>query len=322
MNKILTISIAAYNVEQYIEMCLNSFADEIFNDTLEVLIIDDGGTDSTRSKAELFAEKYPSVFKVIHKENGGWGSTLNYSFKNASGKYIKQLDGDDYFDHDNMLELISYLKQCDDDIVYTPFVLVDDKTGNTIRTVGYNNKFIEKQSYVLEEAINDVDLVMHMCTFKTDIMRKCELLEHCFYTDVEMVIKGFINASTISFLNTPIYFYRISRDGQSVSVSGFKKHCEEHLRVLNVCLSCMSEMKASNVKTAVINRLKGMTSEHFIACLCLDVCRENKRLLIAFDKGIKNNYPEVYQSDSKIVKLCRISRFILYPVLAARVQHG
>ncbi len=320
MNKLLTVSIAAYNVEQYIEKCLNSFTLDFFDEYLEVLIIDDGATDNTLKIAEQYVSRYPNIFKAVHKKNGGWGSTLNYAFKNATGKYLKQLDGDDYFNQENLIQLIEYLGRTDDDIIYTPFVYIDDKTGEVIRTAGFKEEWDEQVSYSLNDVINKIDLAMHMCTFKLGLLRDCELLEHCFYTDVELVVKGFSKANSISFINRPVYYYRISRDGQSVSVSGFKKHYKEHLNVLIRSIEYTRTLQSSKIKQSMIKRLTGMAGEQYLAFLCLDISIEHKKELIEFDKMLCINYPELYGIDAKIPLFCRRTKFVFYPLLARRVQ--
>ena len=96
--KVLTVSIAAYNVEDYLKKCLDSFVDEgnpLMN-AVEVIIVSDGSKDNTVSIAKEYQEKYPDTFVLIDKENGGYGSTINASLKKATGKYFKLVDGDDW----------------------------------------------------------------------------------------------------------------------------------------------------------------------------------------------------------------------------------
>ncbi len=98
MEKLLTIVVPAYNVEKYIKNCLDSFIDLSVLRSLEILIVDDGSTDSTASLAHTYEQKYPYSFKVLSKENGGHGSTINYAIPRATGKYFKVVDGDDWLD--------------------------------------------------------------------------------------------------------------------------------------------------------------------------------------------------------------------------------
>ena len=83
----------------------------MYKDELEVLIVDDGSKDDTAEIAKRYEERYPNTFKLVKKENGGWGSTLNKGIEIGTGKYFKQLDGDDYFSHENLDDFILYLKK-------------------------------------------------------------------------------------------------------------------------------------------------------------------------------------------------------------------
>lgn len=64
---------------------------------------------------------YPESIKVIKKENGGYGSTINNSINMATGKYFKQLDGDDWYDSDNLELLVKELEKINVDVIYTPY---------------------------------------------------------------------------------------------------------------------------------------------------------------------------------------------------------
>ncbi|MCD7790137.1 MAG: glycosyltransferase family 2 protein [Bacteroides thetaiotaomicron] len=91
MNKILTTSIAAYNVENYIRRTNDSLIDEEIIDDLEILVVDDGGKDNTLKIAQEYVEKYPKSIFPVHKENGGYGFTINTSTElrreNISSEY-------------------------------------------------------------------------------------------------------------------------------------------------------------------------------------------------------------------------------------------
>ena len=100
MGKLLTISIAAYNVEKFIKKTLDSLI--VDSDELEVLIVNDGSKDETLKIAKEYEIKYPNIFRAIDKENGGYGSTINTGIIEATGKFFKQLDGDDWFETESI----------------------------------------------------------------------------------------------------------------------------------------------------------------------------------------------------------------------------
>ena len=109
--KLLTISIAAYNVQSYIEQNLNSIIKSKYIDLIEVFVVDDGGQDNTLAIAQKYAEKYPDSIYPVHKENGGYGTTVNYSAEHATGKYFRLLDGDDWFNTEGLDKLMEHIQQ-------------------------------------------------------------------------------------------------------------------------------------------------------------------------------------------------------------------
>lgn len=129
MQKLLTITVPVYNVEQYIRQCLDSFLVADISNDLEILVIDDGTKDQSAFIAADYEVKYPNIFHVIHKENGGHGSAVNKGIENASGKYFKVVDGDDWVDPVSLKKLVLFLKKTDSDMIINNFCSVIDGTS-------------------------------------------------------------------------------------------------------------------------------------------------------------------------------------------------
>ncbi len=229
MDKVLTISIAAYNSEQYIQKALDSLITTEIIDDLEIFVIDDGGTDATLRIAQTYAERYPQSIFPVHKENGGYGSTVNYSLDHASGKYFKLLDGDDWFAVDNLCEYVRTLKTVDTDIIITPFMkYVEGGESRLVNSV---------EGYVLDQDLDISGLEfrkvfgMWAITYKTELVKKSnlQLPLHCLYTDQIYSTVPFAYANTIRFVDKHVYCYRLGRDGQSVSKESRIKHRKSHL---------------------------------------------------------------------------------------------
>ena len=121
---------AAYNVQDTISRALDSLLDQRISNDLEIFVVDDGGKDATLSIAQRYADKYPNTVFPIHKENGGYGSTINESLSRASGKYFKQLDGDDWFITKNLVEFIEILKNTEADCVISEIAEFRVATGD------------------------------------------------------------------------------------------------------------------------------------------------------------------------------------------------
>ena len=92
--KLLTITVPCYNSEKYMRKCIDSLLPG--GEDVEILIVDDGSTDKTAEIADEYAEKYPTIVKAIHKENGGHGSGVNTGIEKASGLFFKVVDSDDW----------------------------------------------------------------------------------------------------------------------------------------------------------------------------------------------------------------------------------
>ena len=145
MEKLLTVSVAAYNgaatLQKALESCL--VADERLQALLDVIIIDDGSTDGTAALAQAFVQAHPGSFRLVSKVNGGYGSTLNTAVELASGRYFRTLDCDDWFDTNALQTLLRRLQNCTADAVYTNYRTVQEtaverplmSAANLIQTV-------------------------------------------------------------------------------------------------------------------------------------------------------------------------------------------
>ena len=315
MKKILTVSIAAYNVEDYIEECLMPFTQNGVSERCEVLIIDDGGTDSTREIAERFERELPDTFKVIHKENGGWGSTVNTGIRLAHGKYFKQLDGDDFFNPNSLKEFLDALEKLNSDVVLSPFITFISDTKEVVKSNDPITQFcvVPYHEYFLSELKRE-NIAMHQCTFRTSMLQANDisLLEHTFYTDVELVIKALCNSNTVSFVPMTVYCYRTARDGQSMSAEGMRKHYKEHEKVLFGIAEYLRKSKTSPGYTLSEKRLNTMVRWQYLFYTNLIPNYKHLKEIRAFDRRLKKEYPEFYYQSSKKVKLMRATGFLTY----------
>lgn len=93
LNGLVSIVVPVYNVENYIERCVQSIMTQTYS-MIEVILVDDGSTDSSADLCEALADKDDRI-KVIHKENGGLSSARNAALPLVEGEYLTFVDGDD-----------------------------------------------------------------------------------------------------------------------------------------------------------------------------------------------------------------------------------
>ena len=317
MEKILSISIAAYNIEKYIYSTIESLINEDVIEKMEILIVSDGSTDNTVKIGKEYEKKYPGSIRVIEKENGGWGSTVNAGIQNARGKYFKLIDGDDQAMTENLSDFVHYLEKSNYDLVLTPYIEFIDETGELKEKISYGE--FAGGGISASDIPEDAHVNMHECCFKTSLLKDnhIKITEKCFYTDVEFVIRGLSVTKSIGFLDKIIYKYRVARAEQSMSINGFRKHYRDHLKMTYNMLEFEKNYSGdAQIKNVIQNRLKKVVMMQYNIFCLLEGTAEQKTDLEKFDELLKYNYPSLYHVSMKKVTLLRKSKFISYPFLA------
>lgn len=233
--KLLTVSVAAYNVEAYLDRCLASFADERLAAGLEVLVIDDGSSDRTAAIAAEWQEKYPAVFRLIRKENGGHGSTVNRGIAEAAGRYFRVVDGDDWVDTDAMADLLTRLSRVDTDMAVDQRTLVQMKTGQETRQPLPESTPFDRPVSFLDYAGQDYcDYYnLHTVMIRTALLREwgIALQEGIFYVDYEYVLKATARCRDVTFLPLFTYRYLVGNAAQSVDPDNYVRRISHHRRM-------------------------------------------------------------------------------------------
>lgn len=248
MEKVLSIIIPTYNMEKYLNKCLDSLIVPNM-DLLEVLVINDGSKDRSSEIAHEYEKKYPNVFRVIDKENGNYGSCVNRGLIEASGKYFRILDADDYYSCEDLNSFLQYLLKSDTDIVFTSFTVRDFNNNIKERleipkVLVNGSKFIENFDFNshFEQDVRR----MHCITTKTAILKSNKYFqtENISYTDMQFVFYSILYSSTVGFCDYNIYQYCLGRDGQTMSVSSMiKNHNHFYLNAKRLLLEYKNYVK-------------------------------------------------------------------------------
>ncbi len=246
--KILTVSVAAYNMENYLEECLSSLAIPEIAEELEVFVNDDGGTDRSLEIAKAYGRKFPGTFIPVHKENGGWGSTVNYSIAHATGKYFKILDGDDWFDRDGLAKLVAELKRTDADVVATDYAYARAGKFEPKKLQSMADGQVCQMTDVLETM---PALIVHNLCYRTDILRASGLTcpEHMPHTDFYYDIVPFLRVKTVQYFALQLNYYRVGREGQSTSPTEIIRHYDDYVFILKNILAVCTKAEADGQRS-------------------------------------------------------------------------
>ena len=248
--KTITFAVPCYNSASYMDKCIESLL--ACGDDIEILIVDDGSTkDNTAEKADEWQERHPDIVRAIHKENGGHGSAVNTGLANATGRYFKVVDSDDWLDADAMAEVMRYLRRQMElkdptDLVIANYVY--EKVHEGTRTVmRYRNVFPVGQEFTWDEVGSfgpSQYLLMHSVIYRTDLLVDMDLKlpEHCFYVDNIFVYVPLPHVKTMYYLDVDMYRYFIGREDQSVNESVMMGRIDQQLRVTRVMIDAVDVM--------------------------------------------------------------------------------
>ena len=302
MDKILTVVIPVYNMEKYLDNCLQSFIFDKEEKGLELLVVNDGSKDNSLKIANEYAKKYPDIFKVIDKENGGHGSTINAGLKVATGKYFKVVDSDDWVDTDNFAKMFNDLKDLSTDCVICNGTTIVDGTNKRYPILSVKMQF--NQDLQISQAKKDI-FYMSSTTFLTKKIKDTTLTEKCFYVDAEY--NSFTLSQCKDYICLPynVYMYRIGRPGQSVSDEGFYKHRDNHLTIVK---SLINNYYAGNKSYLTLEKCKWIVKWHYFNYI--RIFYKDKNLineLKDFDAYLKK-YDELYKSSNKYFRIRTLRR--------------
>ena len=115
MEPLISVIVPIYNVEKYLNRCIESIVNQIYKN-LEIILVDDGSPDNCPQICDEWKEKDNRI-KVIHKENGGLSDARNAGIRNASGEYISFVDADDTIEINTYLNIKNVINQCKPDII-------------------------------------------------------------------------------------------------------------------------------------------------------------------------------------------------------------
>ncbi|MDK4463594.1 glycosyltransferase family 2 protein [Enterococcus faecium] len=301
MNKILSITIPSYNTSNYIDFCLPTFLTnaELLDD-IEILIVNDGSKDDTLLKALKYEEQYPNTVKVIDKENGGHGSTINKGIEFATGKYFKVVDGDDWVDSLNLTKLVQQLKRLDVDMVVNPYIEYNERKKQK-KIISVEKQQLETKMDFSNLKLESV-IPMHSITYSTSILKENKICldEKVFYVDVEYILYPIPFIKKIYFLDYPVYIYRYDTPDQSVNTKNTQKNVLHHLKVVDSVTSFCSNLPKKtneNIKEYILERTIRLINSQYNIYFSFPPSKKMKLTINEFDNHIKKNYPSIYNNE-------------------------
>ena len=229
----VSVIVPFYNVENYIEKCLETLVNQTLKD-IEIILVNDGSKDRSIDIVNKFLKQYPEKIVYLEKENGGLSDARNFGIPHAKGEYIAFLDSDDYVEKDMYENMYELAKKEDSDMVECDFYWEYPDKLKKDEGIIYHGK---------KEMIEKVRVVAWNKLIKKEILEKSDVkfAKGLRYEDVEFTYKLVPYIEKVSFLKKPCVHY-VQREG---SISN--KQNERNKEIFDVLDNVINYYKEKNI---------------------------------------------------------------------------
>ena len=305
----VSVIVPVYNVDKYVDKCLNSLVNQTLND-IEIIVVNDGSTDASEEIVKKYINKYPNLIKYIKQENQGLSDARNNGLKLVTSDYVMFVDSDDYVCNNILEKMYNKILEENSDFVICGNNVVNEEDliiSSTYPNMNDNQDIITKM------------LLGNLCAWNKII--KKELLEdkdlafrsRVWYEDIDFSFKLFIKAKKMSFLEENLYNYLL-RDGSIMN----SKNLSRNLELLDAFDAIISYTKKYNVYEKYYKEIEFLAINHiYISCIVRIITnlnvdkKEKNKLLKKMLEYMDNNFLG-YPKNGYIKKLSNNRKIIYY----------
>jgi glycosyltransferase involved in cell wall biosynthesis len=208
--KKVSIIIPTYNQSQYLSEAIDSVLAQNYKDS-EIIIVNDGSTDSTEKIIKHYQQKYPEKIKYFYKKNGGQASARNLGMKNAQGEHFAFLDADDLWLPEKLEKQINKLQESNADICYTDAEMFGNElvAGKRFSEIAefHEGKILKeliKTNFIVNSSVLMKRLVFEKVGFQKKFLKRVE--------DYEYWLRVALNNFQLVFIGEPLVLYRVHEE--------------------------------------------------------------------------------------------------------------
>ncbi len=221
MNELISVIVPVYNVESYLEKCLDSIINQTYSN-IEIILINDGSTDSSFEICKKYKKKDKRII-LINKKNGGLSSARNAGIEKFTGNYLLFVDSDDYIERDMVEKLYNNIMSNDADISVCNFFITEkgiDKKNNSCKN------FIIKDETKYNFLYNSYSLQTILSwnkLYKKHIFKDIRYPKDLLHED-QYIIEEILNkAKTINYMTKEFLYHYVQRDQSIMKTFNVKR---------------------------------------------------------------------------------------------------
>ena len=246
---LISVIIPVYNVEKYLNQCLDSIVNQTLKE-IEIIVINDASTDNSLQIIHEYSKKYKNIKVIDNKQNEGLYNARNIGLKNAIGKYIGFVDSDDYIEYDMYESLYFKAQETNADIVSCNYNIFYENTKKT-KKINFS-----KSIYLLEKSNNNLigaeEILFYTSVpwnkiFKKDFLTKNNIMFDSkikFFYDACFNRICYLNADKIIYIPQFLYTYRKFRKDSIRN----KKETKNVYDIFMVSQSLINYVKTNNME--------------------------------------------------------------------------
>ena len=273
----ISVIVPVYNVEDYLEKCLDSLLNQTMTD-FEILCVDDGSTDHSNEILYLYRNRDPRI-RILEKTNGGLSDARNYGMKAASAPVVMFVDSDDFLEPQALEKAYARMKETDADMVIFDVYQYFMKTGKKeIIANQYNGErtySLQQNPELMTRILNCAWNKMVRLSLFTD--HHIEYPKGYLYEDLGTTYKLVLKARKIAFVNEPLYNYLADRPGNITQSFDRKAY-----HILDMSREILDYYRAEGVFEQYREELKFL--------VCVNIIENLKKTRNVRDRRLVNEY--------------------------------
>ena len=278
----VSVIVPIYNVEKYLEKCINSLLSQTLED-IQIILVNDGSKDNSGTIAKKYAERNKDKVIYVEKENGGLSDARNYGLKYATGDFVAFLDSDDYIEKNAYEEMYNKAIEENADYVECDFIWEYPNKAKIDKQYKYQNK---------KEMLNFVRVVAWNKLIKRSLIieHNLEFPKGLRYEDVEFTYKLIPYINKFAYVDKPFIHY-IQREGSIANVQN-----ERTAEIFTVLDEVIEFYKKNNIYEEYKEELEYNYARYLLCSSLKRMCKikdkkTRKELLQKTWKKLNCNFP-------------------------------
>ena len=306
-NKLISVIVPCYNVEKYLNECVNSIINQTYKN-LEIILLNDFSTDNTGNVMKELKTKDNRIQLVELHQNQGLSAVRNIGIDLSNGEYISFVDSDDILKRNFYETLVDSMeKDAEIDIVECPLMYFSTVPSNGTPSIKTNN-FVTEFEYEKADLIKRDGITFVMQgnkLFRRKIFDDLKFPEGHIHEDTYLIFDEYLKARKIAFVNGTNYFYRREREGSITNKMSVKRINDTVYAYDHMCDSASDSGNADFYKWA---RHKQLEDFMYMTFKCDEENNNEKEYI-----------ERIYQRDKNIFSFsekCKFNLFFAFPKIA------